>query len=45
VFEFVLDMLPSEENPTPVVRPNRATPQKRTTVYAKLEGYNPFGAV
>ncbi len=45
VFDSVLDMLSSEENPTPIVRLNRVTPYKHTTVYAKLEWYNPFGAV
>jgi cysteine synthase/rhodanese-related sulfurtransferase len=45
VFDSVLDMLSSEENPTPLVRLNRVTPYKHTTVYAKLEWYNPFGAV
>src|SRR5258706_5800256 len=45
VFDSVLDMLSSEENPTPIVRLNRITPFKHTKVYAKLEWYNPFGAV
>ncbi len=45
VFDSVLDMLSNEQNPTPLVRLNRVTPYKHTTVYAKLEWYNPFGAV
>jgi len=45
VFDSMLDMLSSEENPTPIVRLNRITPFKHTKVYAKLEWYNPFGAV
>lgn len=45
VFDNVLDMLSSEQNPTPIVRLNRVTPFKHTKVYAKLEWYNPFGAV
>jgi cysteine synthase/rhodanese-related sulfurtransferase len=45
VFDSMLDMLSNEENPTPLVRLNRVTPYQHTTVYAKLEWYNPFGAV
>ncbi len=45
VFDSVLDMLSNEENPTPMVRLNRVVPFKHTAVYAKLEWYNPFGAV
>lgn len=35
----------NEENPTPIVRLNRVVPFQHTKVYAKLEWYNPFGAV
>ena len=45
VYDSILDMLSSAENPTPLVRLNRITPFKHTKVYAKLEWYNPFGAV
>jgi cysteine synthase/rhodanese-related sulfurtransferase len=45
VFDSVVDMLSSAENPTPLVRLNRVTPFKHTKVYAKLEWFNPFGAV
>src|SRR5688572_26357908 len=45
VFDNVLDMLSNEQNPTPMVRINRILPFKHTQVYAKLEWYNPFGAV
>lgn len=45
VYDSMLDMLSSEENPTPIVRINRITPYKHTRIYAKLEWYNPFGAV
>jgi len=38
-------MLPDENNPTPLVRLNRVVPFKHTVVYAKLEWYNPWGAV
>jgi cysteine synthase/rhodanese-related sulfurtransferase len=45
VYDSILDMLSNEDNPTPIVRLNRITPYKHTKVYAKLEWYNPFGAV
>jgi len=45
VYDSTLDMLPNAENPTPIVRLNRVTPYKHTKVYAKLEWYNPFGAI
>lgn len=44
VYESILQMLPSEENPSPLVRLNRLTPQG-STLYAKLEWMNPFGSV
>jgi cysteine synthase/rhodanese-related sulfurtransferase len=45
VYDSVLDMLSNAENPTPLVKLNRVTPFRHTQVYAKLEWYNPFGAV
>ncbi|MEE9383788.1 MAG: pyridoxal-phosphate dependent enzyme [Nannocystaceae bacterium] len=45
VYDSILDLLPCEENPTPLVRINRVSPFEHTRVYAKLEWYNPFGAV
>jgi cysteine synthase/rhodanese-related sulfurtransferase len=45
VYESVLGLLPSEENPTPMVCLNRVVPFKHAKVFAKLEWYNPFGAV
>jgi cysteine synthase/rhodanese-related sulfurtransferase len=45
VYEDMLDLVSSPENPTPMVRINRVTPFKHTQVFAKLEWYNPFGAV
>ncbi len=44
VYESILQMLPSEENPSPLVRLNRLTPAG-STLYAKLEWMNPFGSV
>src|SRR5438105_2487376 len=45
VYDSILALLPSVENPTPLVRIQRITPYRHTKVYAKLEWYNPFGAV
>ena len=45
VYESILDMLSSAENPTPLLRLHRVAPFQHTKVYAKLEWYNPFGAV
>ena len=45
VYESIIGLLPSEENPTPLVRLNRVVPFEHARVYAKLEWYNPFGAV
>ncbi len=45
VYEDILDMLSNEDNPTPLLRIKRAVPYKKAKLYAKLEWYNPFGAV
>ena len=45
VYESILEMLSNADNPTPIVRLNRVIPFQHTKVYAKLEWYNPFGAV
>ena len=45
VYENILEMLSCEENPTPLLRLNKTVPFKHAKVYAKLEWYNPFGAV
>ncbi len=45
VYDSVLEMLSSADNPTPIVKLNRVSPFRHTQVYAKLEWYNPFGAV
>jgi len=44
IYDSVLGLLPSEENPTPLVRLNRVIPYEHTQVYAKLEWFSPFGA-
>jgi cysteine synthase len=41
----MMEMLSTEENPTPIVRLNRVVPYWEAKVYAKLEWYNPFGSV
>jgi cysteine synthase/rhodanese-related sulfurtransferase len=45
IYDSILDMLSGENNPTPLVRLNKVVPCRHTQVYAKLEWYNPFGAV
>ncbi len=45
VYENVFELLPTEENPTPLVRLNRLSPAPDFPLYAKLEWYNPFGSV
>lgn len=44
VYDSITDLLPSEENPSPIVRVRTLVPAG-STVYAKLEWYNPFGSV
>jgi len=45
VYENVFEMMPSEENPTPLVRINKLNPHAEFPLYAKLEWMNPFGSV
>ena len=45
VYQDVFEMLPSEENPSPIVRINRLNPSPEFQLYAKLEWLNPFGSV
>ena len=45
VYDSIIGLLPGEENPTPLVRLNKVVPFEHARVYAKLEWYNPFGAV
>ncbi|CAL8977324.1 Thiosulfate sulfurtransferase GlpE [Propionicimonas sp. T2.31MG-18] len=44
-YDTILDLLPSAENPTPIVRLRHIPGFQHAQVYAKLEWYNPFGAV
>jgi cysteine synthase/rhodanese-related sulfurtransferase len=45
VYDSILGLLSSVDNPTPLVALQHVLPFKHTKVYAKLEWYNPFGAV
>jgi len=45
VYDSMLGLLSNEDNPTPLVRLNKVVPFEHTQVFAKLEWYNPFGAV
>src|SRR3989454_12843497 len=45
VYNDVFEMLPSEQNPTPMVRINRLNPMSDFQLFAKLEWMNPFGSV
>ena len=46
VYESVVDLIASPENPTPMVRINeRINPNKGFSIYLKLERYNPFGSI
>src|ERR1700684_1610677 len=45
VYDSILELLSSVDKPTPLVRLKRAVPFEHAKVYAKLEWYNPFGAV
>jgi cysteine synthase/rhodanese-related sulfurtransferase len=45
VHDSVVGLLSNVDNPTPLVRLNRVVRFEHTEVYAKLEWYNPFGAI
>ena len=45
VYDDIFQMLPCEENPSPLVRINRMNPSPEFVLYAKLEWLNPFGSV
>ncbi|HYE61780.1 MAG TPA: cysteine synthase family protein [Phycisphaerales bacterium] len=45
VYDDVFDMLPREENPSPMVRITRLAPVEGFELFAKLEWMNPFGSV
>jgi cysteine synthase len=45
VYHDVFELLPNEQNPSPMVRINRMNPAPGFELYAKLEWMNPFGSV
>ena len=45
VYDSMLGLLSGEDNPTPLVRLQKVVPHVHARIYAKLEWYNPFGAV
>src|ERR1051325_9133150 len=45
VYDNIFEMMPSEENPTPMVKLNRISQSAEFPLYAKLEWMNPFGSV
>jgi cysteine synthase len=45
VYDDIFEMLPNEENPSPMVRINRMNPVPAFQLFAKLEWFNPFGSV
>ena len=45
VYDDVFEMLPNEENPSPLVRINQMNPSPDFQLFAKLEWMNPFGSV
>ncbi|MCI0631793.1 MAG: cysteine synthase family protein [Phycisphaerales bacterium] len=45
VYDNVFQMLPCEENPSPMVRIGRLNPSSTFALFAKLEWMNPFGSI
>src|SRR5437762_11329568 len=45
VYDSVFEMMPDEENPSPMVRINQMNPSADFQLFAKLEWLNPFGSV
>ncbi|MBV9122354.1 MAG: cysteine synthase family protein [Planctomycetes bacterium] len=45
VYNDIFELLPSEQNPTPLVRIHRLNPVPDYSLFAKLEWMNPFGSV
>jgi len=45
VYDSTLDLLPTVDNPTPLVELRHVTGLRHARVFAKLEWYNPFGSV
>jgi cysteine synthase len=45
VYDSIFEMLPDEENPSPLVRVRKMNPAPDFELFAKLEWFNPFGSV
>lgn len=45
VYNNVFELLPDEDNPSPMVRINKMSPSSEFQLFAKLEWMNPFGSV
>ena len=45
VYDSIFDMLPNQQNPTPLVRLAALNPSPDFSLYAKLEWMNPWGSV
>ena len=46
VYESIVDLIASPENPTPMVKiSGRVNPNSDLKIYLKLERYNPFGSI
>ncbi len=46
VYENIVDLVASQQNPTPLIRLNeRINPVRDFPIYLKLERYNPFGSI
>ena len=45
VYDSIFDLLPSEENPSPLVRLQRLNKSPNLSLWAKLEWMSPFGSV
>lgn len=46
VYDDIIGLIPSPENPTPMVKiGNRINPNVDFSIYLKLERYNPFGSI
>ncbi|XUW99687.1 MAG: cysteine synthase family protein [Dehalogenimonas sp.] len=45
VYTNIVDLIANEDNPTPLVRLNRLSPNPDFQIYLKLERYNPFGSI
>ncbi len=46
VYESIVDLIASPENPTPMVKiTEKVNPNRDITINLKLETYNPFGSI